>query len=73
MEVQTIGNYISSKYLSRNTCQKNKITVLSCILLIWALVCLQNIIKLCEVFDKPEALTALSPSKVMSCDIINMT
>lgn len=73
MEVQTTGNYISSKYLSGNTCQKNKITVLSCILLTWALVCLQNIIKLCEVFDKPEALTALSPSKVMSCDIINMT
>lgn len=72
MEVQTTGNYVSSKYLSGNKCQKNKITVLSCILLIWALVCLQ-IIKLCEVFDKPEALTALSPSKVMSCDIINMT
>ena len=72
MEVQPTGNYISSKYLSGNKSQKNKIIFLSCILLFGAFVCLQNIIKFFEVFNKPEALIALSPSKVINCDIINM-
>lgn len=43
MEVQSTAKYIPTKYFIRNMGKKNRIT-LSCILMIWATICLKIIL-----------------------------